>query len=284
MLVGYLPGYNGNYGDYAKSIDFSKMTHINFAFVDPPQCSGSCTSSSDMTFSVGQSDQDIATFIQAAHAAGVKVLASIGGGGGDQKIIQFYNQGLSDPLVASLDGWISAHDLDGVDLDIEDPGNMGANYATFVQALVGKFRPEGKLITAAVAGWIATSISQSDQGTFMGAVKQFDFVNDMHYSANMNDIASEMGQWNLPMNRVNLGVPFYAQNSGDTSEIEYSQLLQMYPDAWQTDSSNGWSYVGEATMAKEVQLGKQWGGIMMWELTGDAPAPHSLLTIVQNNL
>jgi len=37
-------------------------------------------------------------------------------------------------------------------------------------------------------------------------------------------------------------------------------------------------------MAKEVQLGKQYGGVMVWELMGDAPAPHSLLQVIHANL
>jgi hypothetical protein len=97
-----------------------------------------------MTFSLhGQSDADIDALVAAAHSAGVKVLVSIGGGGGDQRIIQFYNVGLSAPLVASLDKFVSAHQLDGVDLDIEDPSNMGAPFATLVSTLTSTFHPEG---------------------------------------------------------------------------------------------------------------------------------------------
>jgi GH18 family chitinase len=278
-LVGYLPDYNGSYAGYATSVDFSKMTHINFAFLNPPSCGGTCTSGSDMTFGLGQSDADIATFVKAAHAAGVKVVASIGGGGGDQMIIQFYNPGLSTQLVASLDTWITAHDLDGVDLDIEDPGNMGQPYADFVSALVNEFRPKGKLVTAAVAQYLQGSMPDS-------ALHQFDYVNDMFYSADVNGAKSELDfyvqQKGVPASQVVLGVPFFGQQGN--SEPEYSQILQMYPNAWQTDSTNGITYVGEATMANETQLGKQYGGIMVWELTGDAPAPHSLLAVINNNL
>ncbi len=36
-------------------------------------------------------------------------------------------------------------------------------------------------------------------------------------------------------------------------------------------------------MAKEVQWGKQYGGIMIWELMGDAQPPHSLWDVIQKN-
>jgi len=294
-LVGYLPNYNGTYAEWATKINFSKMTHLNIAFADVPACAAStCTSNDSMTFSTGD-DGDIAAIVTAAHAAGVKVLISIGGGGstnpltGDQTIIQFFNAGLSAPLIASLDSFVSANGFDGVDVDIESPSEMGDNYGTFVSALVSHFRPEGKLITAAMAQWIQSGIPDA-------ALHQYDFINIMTYS-NLSDAQNDMTYYaglNVPANQIVLGVKFFGdvQDSQD-DEPEYSDILNHYPNAWQTDSVSGDSsyyggdevdYTGEATMAKETQLGAQYGGIMIWELTGDAPAPHSLLTIVQNNL
>jgi hypothetical protein len=278
-LVAYLPDYNGSFATYAKSVNFSKITHVNLAFVNPPSCGGQCTANSDMTFSIGQSDADVATFVNAAHGAGAKVLASIGGGGGDQQILQFYNANLSDALVASLDGYLKAHDLDGVDLDIESPPNFGAPYATFVSTLVKTFRPQGKLVTAAVAQYLQSNMPDS-------ALHQFDFINDMIYSSDMSSATSELDyyvqQKNVPKNQITLGVGFFGTQGNN--EIEYNTILAQYPNAWQSDSVGGISYTGEATMSKEALLGKKYGGIMIWELTGDAPAPHSLLNVVQTNL
>ena len=147
MLVGYVPAYNGaSLAGSLIGLDLSRITYLNIAFGNPPQCGGPCTAQSDMTFSLhGQSDADIDALVAAAHSAGVKVLVSIGGGGGDQRIIQFYNVGLSAPLVASLDKFVRAHQLDGVDLDIEDPSNMGAPFATLVSTLTSTFHQRGKL-------------------------------------------------------------------------------------------------------------------------------------------
>ena len=288
LLVGYIPDYNGSYASYAKSINFSKMTHLNLAFANPPKCSGTCTASSNMNFSIGQSDSNIAALVNAAHAAGVKVVLSIGGGGGDQQILQFYNAGLSTQLVNSLANYISAHNLDGVDVDIEDPNNMGNPYATFVSALVTKFRPQGKVITAAVAQYLQGSMPDS-------ALHQFDFVNVMNYS-NYTDAQNALTfyavQKNVPKNQITLGVPFFGQSNDGNTEEEYNTILAAYPNAWQSDQVSGGSldngitlnYIGEQTMAEEVQLGKQYGGVMVWELTGDAPAPHSLLKVIQNNM
>ncbi|MES2223265.1 MAG: glycosyl hydrolase family 18 protein [Acidobacteriota bacterium] len=166
-----------HYTDYIKQVNFQKMTHLDLAFGVPAKCDGVCTPASDMTFSIPeQSDADIAAIVAAAHAAGVKVILSIGGGGGDQRIIQFYNAGLSNELVSSLDKFVAAHGLDGVDLDIEDPSNMGAPFGTLVNALMAKFHPEGKIVTAAVAKYLQSSMPDA-------SLHQFDFINVMVYSS-----------------------------------------------------------------------------------------------------
>jgi chitinase len=128
------------------------MTDLNLAFGDPPKRDGTCTAQSDMTFSVaGQLDADIDAVIAAGPAAGVEVFLSVGGGGGDQIIIQFYNARLSAPLVASLDRYVRAHHYDGVDVDTEDRANMGQPYASLVCLLALNLHAEGKLVTGAVA-------------------------------------------------------------------------------------------------------------------------------------
>lgn len=290
LLVGYFPCYQGvAFSDYASKLDFRKMTHLNLAFGNPPKCNGVCDSHSDMEFSInGQTDADIKSLVTAAHAAGVKVLISIGGGGGDQKILQFYNAGLSEPLVASLDKYVKAHSLDGVDLDIEDPSNMGAPFAVFVQALVDRFRPQGRVVTAAVAKYLQDSMPDS-------ALHQFDFINVMNYSS-YNAAVTALQFYSIdkkvPKNKIVLGVPFFAQNSSDSKEEDYQAILAAYPNAWRVDMVGGgdfddgqaFNYIGEATMMKEVLLAKQYGGVMIWHLLGDAPDPHSLLHLIQNQL
>jgi chitinase len=290
LLVGYLPAYQGaRLATYVQGLDLHEMTHLNLAFGNPPKCDGSCTLQSDMTFSLkGENSADIDAVVATAHAAGVKVLLSIGGGGGDQLIIQFYNAGLSAPLVASLDKFVRAHKLDGVDLDIEDPSNMGAPCAALVSALTSTFHPEGKLVTAAVAKYLQDAMPDS-------ALHQFDFISVMNYSS--YDTAAAALQFyaqakKVPRNEIVLGVPFFASNSSDSKEEDYRTILAAYPNAWKVDMVGGGSlddgqafrYVGEATMAKETQLAKEYGGVMIWEMMGDADSPHSLLKIIKEGL
>jgi chitinase len=278
-----------HYADYAKQINFGKMTHLNLAFGDPPKCHGVCTSSSDMTFSIeGQTDADIAAIITAAHASGVKVILSIGGGGGDQRIIQFYNAGLSSELVNSLDKFVATHGIDGIDLDIEDPSNMGAPFATFVNALMEKFHPEGKVVTAAVAKYLQSSMPDA-------SLHQFDFINVMVYSSYeeaINALQYYSLDEKIARDKIVLGVGFFGSTADDSKEESYEDILAAYPNAWKVDLAGGGSldngqafrYAGEAPMARETLLGEQYGGVMLWSILGDAAAPHSLLTVIQNNL
>ncbi len=289
-LVEYFFADKGkHYAGYANQINFSKMTHLNLAFGVPPKCDGVCTASSDMTFSIqGQSDADIAAIVKAAHTAGVKAILSIGGGGGDQRIIQFYNVGLSSELVNSLDKFVAAHGFDGVDLDIEDPSNMGAPFGTFVNALAAKFHPEGKIVTAAVAKYLQGSMPDA-------SLHQFDFINVMAYSS-YNAALSSLRYYSvdekIARDKIVLGVPFFGSTADDSKEESYEAIMAAYPNAWKVDLAGGGSlddgqafrYVGEATMARETLLGEQYGGVMLWSILGDAPAPHSLLTVIQNNL
>jgi chitinase len=290
MLVGYLPCYKGqSFDSYAGRLDLTKMTHLNLAFGNPPKCDGVCTAQSSMDFSIkGQTDADVDSVVTKAHAVGVKVLLSIGGGGGDQMILQFYNAGLSVALIASLDKYMTTHHLDGVDVDIEDPSNMGAPFDVFVNALVGRFRPKGWLVTAAVAKYLQDSMPDS-------ALHLFDFINVMNYSS-YSSAAAQLQYYaeekHVSKDKIVLGVPFFATNSGDSKEEDYAVILTAYPNAWRAemvgggnlDDGQSFHYVGEDTMARETLLGKQYGGIMIWELLADAPEPHSLMKVIEKNL
>src|SRR6476660_450037 len=81
-LVGYLGVYkNADWTAVAKTLDFTKMTHLNLAFINPPICAGPCTAQSDMALGGNRSltDDALKAIVDAAHARGTKVLISIGG-------------------------------------------------------------------------------------------------------------------------------------------------------------------------------------------------------------
>jgi chitinase len=281
-LVGYLGVYRpADWPSLAKTLDFTRMTHLNLAFINPPQCNGVCTAQSDMSLHANPSftDDALKTIVDSAHAHGTKVLASLGGDKGDARYMQFYNAGLSDQIADAVNAYVKEHNLDGVDVDIESPDQMGVPYTQFVNALVSRLRPEGKLITTAVAQYIQAGVQDA-------VLQQFDIINVMIYGGYDRSVA-DMAWWvkneHIPKEKLTLGIGFH----------NYSAILAAYPNAWAVDTVGGgtfrngavMNYQGEATVAKLTQLSAQYGGAMIWEVSQDDPtSPHSLLKVIQKNL
>jgi hypothetical protein len=274
-VVAYLPNYSGSYGEWATRIDFAKMTHLNLAFATP-------NGSND--WNMGASDQDVAALVGAAHAAGTKVLASLGGGGGDQAVIARYRDaGNIDDLVDKLDKFVARHNFDGVDVDIEDPGNLGNNYSLFVGKTVARLRPNGKLVTAAVAQYLQDSMS--DQ-----TLHQFDFLNIMIYSTydeSVNQLKYYSTTKAVPKTLLTLGAAFFGTDSS-SNEYGYSDIMRADPNAWMKDQAqvNGRTvhYTGVASMKKLAEYSKGFGGIMFWELSEDTMDEHSLYKAIQDTM
>jgi chitinase len=274
-VVGYLPNYSGSYADWAAKIDFSKMTHLNLAFA-------SATATND--WDMGAPDDQVKALVDAAHKAGTKVLASLGGGGGDQTVIARYKDSSNIPELASkLDAFVAAHSLDGADVDIEDGSNLGANYSLFISAIVAKLRPEGKLVTAAVAQYLQDSMADD-------TLHLFDFVNVMVYS-NYADGVTAMnyysGTKSVPNTQIVLGAGFFGTDSSG-NEYAYADILNADSNAWNADQAqvngNTVNYTGMATMKKIADYSKGFGGIMFWELSEDVTDSHSLYKVIQSTM
>jgi len=239
------------------------------------------TADSSNQWDMGASDSDVAAIVGAAHAAGVKVLASLGGGGGDQTVIaQFKDSSNLTPLIASLDTFVESHGFDGVDIDIEDPNNLGAGYTGFVDAVVAKLRPEGKLVTAAVAQYLQDSMADA-------TLHEFDFLNVMIYSS-YSDSVSAMDYYSgtkaVPKSLLTLGAGFFGTDSGG-NEYAYSAIMAADSTAWSKDetqvSGQTVDYTGVASMQKLADYSKGFGGIMFWDLSQDTTDSHSLYKTIQ---
>ncbi len=273
-LVAYLANYSGSYSTWATKVNFKKMTHMNLAFATVK----------NGQWTLGQSDAEVKALVDAAHAAGVKVLASLGGGGGDQSI--FNNWANMDSMVQTLDPFLTRLNLDGADVDIENAAQTGSinstaatNYDKFVEAIAAKLHPEGKLVTAAVAPWVG--------GPRVSTLQTFDFINIMVYTSKLSDYTDGVNFFKvIGLDKITIGAGFYGANSGDTSEVSYSQILAADPNAYTKNSTqvNGqtYYYTGEDAMKSIVAMSKNYGGLMVWDLTEDVTGPRSLWGLVQN--
>jgi len=244
----YLPNWAGSFSTWATKIDFNKMTHLDLAF-------GTMKGATD--WSLGASDADVKAIAAAAHAKNVKVLVSIGGADDDIGIINAYGTASNiDPMVTNLDAFITRLDLDGVDVDLERGKNLKANtnFPMFLSKIIAKLRPQGKVVSCALAQYIIEDTGD-DAATTAAWLNTYDFINLMIYVNNMNTYTSELNWWttkrNIAKSKLTWGVDF----SGSTN----------------------------ADMVKQLTIAsKAYGGVMAWELSQKAAPP--LWKAVQDSL
>src|SRR5438552_787447 len=80
-----------------------------------------------------------------------------GAGGGSERIAALLAPGSVQGFVQKLDAFLDAHNLDGLDVDVEgDP--VDSNYGPFIDAMSAKLKPKGKLLTAAYGTWFGDRI------------------------------------------------------------------------------------------------------------------------------
>jgi chitinase len=270
-VIGYLPSWTGE----VSSVQYSKLTHINYAFLLP---------NADGTLKAIENPTKLQSLVSTAHANNVKVLISVGGwldGNPGVFVSIGNNAGYTSAFTTNLVNFISQYNLDGVDIDWEHPdANSQNGYASVMQSLATQLHSRGKLLTTAVAGgtWAGPYIQAS-------VLSNVDFLNIMAYddtapAHSTYSLASQsVSYWRgrgLPAAKTVLGVPFYGQPNG----VPFATLLAQGADP-NADLFNGVGYNGIPTIKSKTNLAfDQGGGIMIWHLGQDAVGANSLLTAI----
>jgi GH18 family chitinase len=242
----------------------------------------------------------LAPFVDAAHARGVTVLASIGGGGDHAYYHALLEDGRRAGFIDRLVGLVVRHRLDGIDVDLEGK-DIGATYEAFVGELGQTLRRHGKIMTSAIA------VFYKDQLTDR-ALAQYDFVNIMSYDhtgpwrpdrpgphSTFGHAAEALeyfgGARAIPNERMVLGVPFYGYGYGADSSVRpvtmtYKDIVAAFPgaehtDEWKMPDGRTIYYNGIPTIQRKTRLAMEHAsGIMIWQILGDAPGPLSLLRAI----
>lgn len=285
-LVGYLPDWA--YSVY-KNIDFEALTHLNIAFCNPDK---------NGNISCSIPDMELENIICKAHENNVKVMAALGGAGGcDGYLPLINNSNRMNDFNKKIMDYCEKYDFDGIDLDLElNSGHEIWNYyGDWVNSLRNLCDERGFELSTASARWLGVKVSAD---TF----SKFDFINVMAYDNDLSKIShADMSyalelldyfhkQKNISKDKLVLGVPFYgrgynADGSLDwNSYMPFSKIIASDPQNFYADNYNGIAYNGAALIAEKCALSKEYGGIMIWELTQDAAGEYSLLKLIKEKL
>ncbi|WP_020387068.1 glycosyl hydrolase family 18 protein [Kribbella catacumbae] len=274
--VGYMPSWSGS----VNSIQYSKLTHINYAFALP---------NSNGTLQAIPDTGKLNSLVSLAHSNGVKVSLAIGGwnDGNDSAFEALAgNSGARTTFVNAVVNAVNTHNLDGVDIDWEypDPGTSGNNFTALMSQLSTAMHSRGKLLTAAVVSEGGTA--NGVQPAVFGYV---DFLNIMAYDggsphANYDWSINAANFWKgrgLPAAKTVLGVPFYSR----PTYLTYSQIVGMNANNANVDCAtiNGAQqcYNGIPTIKRKTQWAvANAGGIMNWELSQDTSGATSLVSAI----
>ncbi len=140
-VVGYIPTWSF---DCYKTIDLNVLTHICIAFAEPD-------SSGNLSLDI--SDADINACVNRTHAANVKVLLSLGGGSGNPNYTKLLQSQNRSAFCDKILQYINKYNIDGIDVDLEvnSYNNLDSNWEPFINDLYARLKPQGKLLTSAVA-------------------------------------------------------------------------------------------------------------------------------------
>ena len=207
-------------------------------------------------------------------------------------------------LINNLLSIVLQYDLDGIDVDLEG-SDIDENYDNFVVELAAALHQHKKFITAAVAIFYKGDYTDK-------ALAQYDFMNVMSYDHTgpwapekpgphstytqaEEDLAYFKMVRGIPKEKLTLGVPFYGYGFGPTLTtpaitMDYGEIISKFPGAEfadQLDMGGGkvMYYNGIPTIKMKTLLAKtEASGIMIWQLSGDASGPKSLLEAIHETV
>jgi len=218
-IVGYLPSWIGS----PSAIDYSKYTHINYAFGIP---------NSNGTINAIENSSKLIDLVNRAHASNTKVILSIGGwldsSPGNTPFEGIANNaGAITQFVNSCANLVTQYNLDGIDIEWEYPTSQ-AKWNNVMVPLATRIHGMGKLLTAAVP-------EGAYSGDNVGNVSILDLVNIMSYdcscptTAPYSEAVSALNYWagrGVPLSKRILGVPFYSSDNYTSLHVQKANLVK----------------------------------------------------------
>lgn len=285
---------NGYYADWTadilppEDVDWTRFDVLNFAFAEPSY-------DARLEFTQSNSASLLQRLVKGAHAAGKKVVLSVGGWTGSAHFSSIVAD--DDRRATFLDNILKAidqYELDGIDLDWEYPGAPGAsgngvspddsdNFLVFLKELRAAI-PKGSLITAATQVWPFYGNDGQPMSDVSEFAEIFDWILIMNYdiwgssskpgpNAPLSDGCGNSEQptanayaavasWTaagMPAEKITLGVAAYGYVQKSTSDKLYNRRWNMVPPphrrATVVKNSDGGTADGQVTFEGLIAQG-----------------------------
>ena len=285
-ITGYLFAPDQDWQARYAALSLEGVTDLNLAFIDP-----------DINGEFSD-HPSLSQVIRTAHDRGMRVYFSIGGGDPPPHLAELIRADKRAAFAASIAAFAVRNELDGVDIDLEN-SLINEDYAPFVSAVKKALQPHQKLMTAALASWNAhlihdTTLAQYDAIHIMSYDKTGPWNPTQAgphspYSMAVDDLDYFAGTRGVSAGKLSVGLPFYGYGFGNNvpASISFRDIALQYPEAVDADEKTvpggGTIYFnGKSTIRAKASLARQRGarGVMIWQLAGDAAAPHSLLKVI----
>jgi GH18 family chitinase len=281
-VVGYITHWHLN---KLSSIKIEGLTHLIWQGLE-------VNSSTDPTLRVANNAGwwQISDVVEAGHANGVKVLASLIGPWKESVLTTIWNSSEKrGSLIENLVSLVKSYDLDGIDLDNENKSCTAEIYSTFIRELYDALSPMGKIITLAGNPY-HTSINTD-------VFSCIDLVNVMTYDmgapahSTLEDSTSAINKWadgGMPKNKILIGIPLYGRDANDTF-YEYWWIVDKYnpgleqneiPEPKATGGIIWWNGPGLAREKVLYAKHNDYGGVMMYEIGTDTQGDASIIQAV----
>ncbi len=285
-VVAYLMSHDRTWNAAMDTLGWTGITDLNLAFLNPEP---------DGSFLENPQYEQL---VSKAKQSSVEIFFSIGGGAPPDHLAALLTPANREALISSIVAFADKYNFDGVDVDLEN-ALINEHYAPFVSALGEAMKKAGRKMTAALASWNANQIADS-------TLAQYDRVHIMSYdktgpwrpdqpgphspySMAVDDFNYFSNQRGVEAEKLSVGLPFYGYGfgAGIPSSMAFKNIALQYPQHLDTDSlqvaEGGWLYYnGKPSIRRKAEFARDKGafGVMIWQLAGDAKAPHSLLNVI----
>ncbi len=217
--IGYFPSWQGD----AAAIDYSKWTHINYAFGIP---------NADGTVGAIENSNKLVDLVNRAHQNNTKVLLAIGGWLSSSPTSTPFESIATNPAAVTAfantcANLINQYGLDGIDIDWEYPTTQ-ARWNAVINPLATKIHGMGKMLTAAVAGG-------AYYGAAFGDLGGLDLLNVMAYDCACPTVSpysaavDGLNYWagrGVPKSKLVLGLPFYSSDNTTALHVQKANLAK----------------------------------------------------------